>query len=326
MISIENIKNPIAEEFAQFQRTYDQIFVSENPILSAVYEHILSVKGKQLRPILLLLSAKICGLPNERSIYSAVVLELLHTVSLIHDDVVDETLQRRGKKSLNAQYGNQVAVLSGDYLLSRCMNICFEKLSENTLSQSVLSDLVGELSSGELLQMYCAEQLLCDKDHYFQIIGKKTAALFASCTKLGAISVDAENELIERMTLLGKYLGICFQIRDDIFDYSPQLHIGKPQLHDIREGKITLPLIIALQNASERECDFVCDFVRRGDFSDTNLLFLQKLVDEKQGIGGALHEIEIYQNRIRDLLNEFPNSACKTALLDFTDYVGKRNF
>ena len=126
MISIENIKNPVAEEFALFQQTYDKILVSENPILSAVYKHILSVKGKQLRPILLLLSAKICGTPNERSIYSAVVLELLHTVSLIHDDVVDETLQRRGKKSLNAQFGNQVAVLSGDYLLSRCMNICFE--------------------------------------------------------------------------------------------------------------------------------------------------------------------------------------------------------
>ena len=247
-------------------------------------------------------------------------------MSLIHDDVVDEALQRRGKKSLNAQFGNQVAVLSGDYLLSCCMNICFEKLATNARGQLVLSNLVGELSSGELLQLYSAEHLLWDREHYFQIIKKKTAALFSACTKMGAVSVNADDATIDKMATLGEYLGICFQIRDDVFDYSPELHIGKPSLHDIREGKITLPLINALQNASVAELESVCDFVRRKDFSDENLSFLARFVQEHRGIEAALHEIELYQERIRSLLNEFPDSECKMALFDFTDYVGTRTF
>ena len=326
MIPIESIKKPIVEEFDLFQQYYKQAFKTDNPILTGVYEYVLSVKGKQLRPILLLLAAKICGTPNERTFYSAVVLELLHTVSLIHDDVVDDTLERRGKKSLNAQFGNQVAVLSGDYLLSCCMNICFEKLSMNTSGQSILSNLVGELSSGELLQMYCADHLLCNKEQYFQIINKKTATLFMSCTKLGAVSVDANSALVEKMALLGQYLGICFQIRDDIFDYSPQMNVGKPQMHDVQEGKITLPLIIALRNASQAERDFVMKFVKRKDFSEENLAFLISFVDENQGISGALHEINFYQNRVKEILSEFPDSECKNALLSFTDYVGSRVF
>ncbi len=326
MFSVENIKKPIADEFISFQQCYDCVFESDNPVLSAVYEQVLSVKGKQLRPVLLLLAAKLCGTPSEQTIYSAVILELLHTVSLIHDDVVDEALQRRGKKSLNAQFGNQVAVLSGDYLLSCCMNICFEKLATNARGQLVLSNLVGELSSGELLQLYSAEHLLWDREHYFQIIKKKTAALFSACTKMGAVSVNADDATIDKMATLGEYLGICFQIRDDVFDYSPELHIGKPSLHDIREGKITLPLINALQNASVEERESVCDFVRRKDFSDENLSFLARFVQEHRGIEAALHEIELYQGRIRSLLNELPDSECKTALLDFTDYVGTRTF
>lgn len=326
MFSVENIKKPIADEFISFQQCYDCVFESDNPVLSAVYEQVLSVKGKQLRPVLLLLAAKLCGTPSEQTIYSAVILELLHTVSLIHDDVVDEALQRRGKKSLNAQFGNQVAVLSGDYLLSCCMNICFEKLATNARGQLVLSNLVGELSSGELLQLYSAEHLLWDREHYFQIIKKKTAALFSACTKMGAVSVNADDATIDKMATLGEYLGICFQIRDDVFDYSPELHIGKPSLHDIREGKITLPLINALQNASVAELESVCDFVRRKDFSDENLSFLARFVQERRGIEAALHEIELYQERIRSLLNEFPDSECKMALFDFTDYVGTRTF
>ncbi|MBQ7388729.1 MAG: polyprenyl synthetase family protein [Paludibacteraceae bacterium] len=326
MFSVENIKKPIADEFISFQQCYDCVFESDNPVLSAVYEQVLSVKGKQLRPVLLLLAAKLCGTPSEQTIYSAVILELLHTVSLIHDDVVDEALQRRGKKSLNAQFGNQVAVLSGDYLLSCCMNICFEKLATNARGQLVLSNLVGELSSGELLQLYSAEHLLWDREHYFQIIKKKTAALFSACTKMGAVSVNADDATIDKMATLGEYLGICFQIRDDVFDYSPELHIGKPSLHDIREGKITLPLINALQNASVAELESVCDFVRRKDFSDENLSFLARFVQEHRGIEAALHEIELYQERIRSLLNEFPDSECKMALFDFTDYVGTRTF
>ncbi len=323
-LSLEHIKAPIADTFAAFESCYQQVFSTDNPVLAAVYEHLSKTKGKQLRPVLLLLAAKLCGTPNERTIYSAVVLELLHTASLVHDDVVDNTLQRRGIESVNALMGNQRAVLAGDYLLAQCMRLSCEKLSSKISSQAILADLVGELSSGELLQMHYAEQLAWDSERYFQIIRKKTAALFACCTKLAAVSVDADTALIDKMVQLGEWLGICFQIRDDIFDYSPQMHTGKPSLHDIREGKMTLPLIAALQKSSDEERAAVYDFVRAKDFSETNLALLTQLVEKYGGIATAEREMAAYQQRVRALLNEFPDSESKEALLLLTDYFGSR--
>ncbi len=323
-LSLEHIKKPIVDEFALFETCYQQVFATDNPVLAAIFEHLAKSKGKQLRPVLLLLTAKLCGTPNERTIYSAVVLELLHLASLVHDDVVDNTLQRRGIESVNALVDNQRAVLAGDYLLAQCMRLSCERLSSKISSQAILADLVSELSSGELLQMHYAEQLAWNRERYFQIIRKKTAALFSCCTKLAAVSVDADSALVEKMVQLGEWLGICFQIRDDIFDYSPQMHTGKPSLHDIREGKMTLPLIVALQNASDEERTAVYDFVRAKDFSEANLARLSQLVEKYDGIETAEREMAVYQQRVRALLNEFPDSESKEALLLLTDYFGSR--
>ena len=324
MTTIEKIKGPVAAEFSRFEECYREVFVSTNPVLRAVFEHLMEGKGKQLRPLLLLLTARLCGEPNERTIYSAVVLELLHTVSLIHDDVVDSALVRRGRKSVNGAFGNQVAVLSGDYLLSRCMELCFEKLGEDGESQRVLSQLVGELSDGELWQQYYAERLSWDEGKYFQVIEKKTAALFSTCARVAASTVGAPKEEAERMAQMGKHIGLAFQIRDDVFDYSPEMNVGKPSLHDITEGKITLPLIKALAEASEGERRFVYDFISRKQFTPDNLQRLERIVVAHKGIERASAVIDDYRARALDVLAQYPDSDVRRALVQLLEYVTLR--
>ncbi len=283
MISIEQIKEPIAEEFKLFDTHFQKAFESNNELLSTVNHYISENKGKQIRPILTLLSAKICGIPTLSTIKSAVSLELLHTASLIHDDIVDDTFDRRGRKSVNAIWKNKIAVLVGDFLLSKSLAIANETQNFNILNG--ITNLGKELSEGELLQITNTQNYSTDEEKYFDVILKKTATLFSTCTKLGAISVGANDEEVEILRKFGEIYGICFQIKDDIFDYvSSKKEIGKPIGNDIRERKITLPLLYALNNVDKSVRDEYLSILKEQDFSEKNVEKLIAFAIENGGI------------------------------------------
>ena len=247
MISIEEIKEPISADFQLFEAKFRASFQTDNALLAKINRYILHGNGKNLRPIITMLSARLFGECNDASLESAVSLELLHTASLIHDDIVDDTMERRGRPSINSQWNNKIAVLVGDFLLSKSLSHAAK--TENLEIMKLIADIGINLSDGELLQMSKENRADTSEIDYLTVIRKKTALLFASCAKMGALSVGAEAAQAKKMGNFGEYMGICFQIKDDIFDYSENIKIGKPTGNDIREGKITLPLIFALNNS-----------------------------------------------------------------------------
>ncbi len=320
----KEIKNPIAEELSAFEDLFNSLFKSENPLLKCVFEQISQSKGKQLRPIFLLLVAKLCGDVNKKTISSAAIVEMLHTASLVHDDVIDNTLLRRGKKSINAIFNNQIAVLAGDYLLAQVMTLCFEKLGNDEQINKCLANLTSELSDGELLQLYYSNKVEWSEENYFQIIKKKTAILFSTCAKIGAITANAAPETIEKLVLFGEYLGMIFQIKDDIFDYSPLMDTGKPALNDIKEGKITLPLLYALKTATDTEKAFVKNIIQEKDSQKENLQTLLSIVQKQKGIELAEEKMREYQQKALELLLSFPESEVRQSLLLIINYVSER--
>jgi len=314
MISIEQIKKPIAEEFKLFDAHFQKAFESNSEILNTVNHYILENKGKQIRPILTFLSAKICGSPTLSTIKSAVSLELLHTASLVHDDIVDDTFERRGRKSVNAIWKNKIAVLVGDFLLSKSLAVANETQNFNILNG--ITNLGKELSEGELLQISNTQNYSTDEEKYFDVILKKTATLFSTCTKLGAISVGASDEEIEILRKFGEIYGICFQIRDDIFDYiSSEKEIGKPVGNDIREGKITLPLLFALNNTTKSIKEEYISILKEHNFSEKNVEKLIAFAIENGGIEYAEKRIIDFRNKAVELIKSFPENEIKEALL-----------
>ena len=282
MDSISLIRTPIEAELGDFKELFDSSLSSSNALLDSVVSHIRQRNGKMMRPILVLLVARLYGAICPSTLHAAVSLELLHTASLVHDDVVDESSERRGQLSVNAIFNNKVAVLTGDYLLAT--SLVHAELTNSHRIIQLVSTLGQDLADGELLQLSNVSNHSFSEEVYFDVIRKKTAALFAACTKAAALSVDANEEEAEFARLLGEYIGICFQIKDDIFDYTPKANIGKPTFNDVREGKITLPLIHALTKASENERKTVSEIIKSGDFIDTNIMFLHELVSRYQGI------------------------------------------
>ena len=314
MISIEQIKKPITEEFRLFDAHFKKAFESNNELLSTVNHYISENKGKQIRPILTFLSAKICGTPTLSTINSAVSLELLHTASLVHDDIVDDTFERRGRKSVNAIWKNKIAVLVGDFLLSKSLAIANETKNFNILNE--ITNLGKELSEGELLQISNTKSYSTNEEKYLNVILKKTATLFSTCTKLGAISVNASDEKIEILQKFGEIYGICFQIRDDIFDYiSSKKEIGKPVGNDIREGKITMPLLHALNNARKSVKEEYISILKEQDFSEKNVEKLIAFAIENGGIEYAEKRITEFKNKAVELVKSFPENEIKEALL-----------
>ena len=244
MNSLSIIEKPILADLDEFKRLFAASLSTSNPLLNRVIEHIRQRSGKMMRPMLVLLSARMYGAVCPATLYTAVALELLHNASLVHDDVVDESSERRGQLSVNAAYNNKVAVLTGDYLLAS--SLAQVSLTRHHNIVDVVASLGQELAEGELLQLSNISNLDFSEQVYFDVISKKTAALFAACTKAGALSVDTSDENVEKARLLGEYIGLCFQIKDDIFDYYDNLSIGKPTGNDMREGKLTLPALYAL--------------------------------------------------------------------------------
>lgn len=324
MSATQIIKKPILTEFVKFEELFKAAFKTENPLLQQVYAHVLATKGKQIRPIMTLLTAKLCGSVNHSTYFAAIGLELLHTASLIHDDVVDETAQRRGAPSVNSAFTNKIAVLSGDYLLSQVFSYA-GKFDDKRLIDA-FTNLGKTLAEGELLQLQNYNRPQFNEANYLEIITKKTAVLFSTCMFTGAVSsVLATDEQIEKLRLFGEYLGICFQIKDDIFDYSDSTEIGKPTANDIREKKITLPLIYAYNNASAEEKAEVNRCLQQDELDAEAIAYLVKLAHRKGGIEYSEFRMEEYRQKAINLLSEFSNKEIVDSLITTMDYVVARN-
>ena len=319
MIDIDQIKTSIKSELEQFEQRWNSLFVSDDPTLIEVYRYVSGLNGKQLRPILTLLSAKLCGEITDTTIHSALALELLHTVSLLHDDVVDEAMERRGKPSINKLWGNKVAVLAGDHLLSKGISL-IGGIKQAEIINS-FSTIGKSLAEGELLQLSHARNVIFDERNYFEVISKKTAILFAYCMKIGALSTEnSQPEKIKNLQQFGEYLGICFQIKDDIFDYFNNRKIGKPTANDIREKKITLPLLYAYSVASEKEQKQIEKMVQKDKLKDKKIKFLISFAKEKGGIKYAEKRMFEYREKAIELLQSFDNEDVKQSLIGILDY------
>ncbi len=318
MNEVELIKAPIIEDLKKFETLFATAFDVSDNLLKSVLSHLQQRKGKQIRPILVFLSAKMCGEITENTYFVAAAFEMLHTASLIHDDVVDNTFERRRQPSVNALFNNKTAVLVGDYLLTSSME--FMSRAQNLELTNCIVELGKEITIGELLQLQNAYKEASETS-YYDIIRKKTAILFALCMEGGAISVGGSDEQKKTLRAFGENLGICFQIKDDIFDYTPKADIGKPIFNDIREGKITLPLIHALSKASDSERKTVFEIIKNNDLIDKNLDYLNDLVKRYEGIEYAQKRMEEFRKKASDSLSDFPENDVKKALLATLDYV-----
>ena len=319
---LTTIMKPVTSELEDFKRLFDESLTSSNPLLHEVIAHIRRKNGKMMRPILLLLVARLCGGINASSLHAAVSLELLHTASLVHDDVVDESAERRGQLSVNAVFNNKVAVLSGDYLLATAL-VQVELTHDHRIVE-VVARLGQHLAEGELLQLSNVNNFDFSETVYFDVIRKKTAALFAACTQAAALSAGADDATVERARQLGEYIGICFQIKDDIFDYYDNADIGKPTGNDMHEGKLTLPVLYVLNQAAD--C-FVRDLamrVKQGQASADDIAQLVRYTKENGGMEYATQVMYGYRDRAIDLLAGVADADLKQALTAYLNYVVER--
>ena len=318
------IKRPIDGEFDDFVRLFNESLSHTEGLLSQVLEHIKHRGGKRMRPLLILLIAKNYGGVNDVTLRSAVGLELLHTASLVHDDVVDESKERRGQPSVNAVYNNKVAVLVGDYVLSTALlNISYTNNSDILRSIAVLG---RNLSNGEILQLSNIKNTEFSEDIYYDVIKMKTAALFESCCEVGTQSVNANEKQIELAKEFGRNLGIIFQIRDDIFDYYDSKEIGKPTGNDMAEGKLTLPVLYALNSTHDSEMEEIARKVKRNDVTRYEIARLVDFTKNNGGIEYAERKmLELRQKCMEFIDSESVSEEIRTSLTAYIDYVIQRN-
>ncbi len=317
------IKRPIEGEFDDFVRLFNDSLSHTDGLLSQVLEHIKHRGGKRMRPLLILLIAKNYGGVNNVTLHSAVGLELLHTASLVHDDVVDESKERRGQASVNAEYNNKVAVLVGDYVLSTALlNVSFTNNSEILRTIALLG---RTLSNGEILQLTNIQNTEFSEDIYYDVIKMKTAALFEACCEVGTLSVNATEKEIEKAKEFGRNLGIIFQIRDDIFDYYDSKEIGKPTGNDMAEGKLTLPVLYALNSTHDTEMKAIAMKVKSGDVTHEEI---RRLVDFTKANGGIeyaeMKMLELRQKCLEFIDSESVSDEIRTSLTSYIDYVIQR--
>jgi octaprenyl-diphosphate synthase len=322
MTPLDIIKAPIESELAAFESYFKTTIQSDVPLLSLIINYILRKKGKQMRPMFVFLSAKMNGGFNESTYMAASSIELLHTATLVHDDVVDESYERRGSFSINALWKNKLAVLVGDYILARGLLLNLENRKYSFLQ--LISRSVKDMSEGEILQMRKSRKLDIDYDTYFEIIEKKTASLIATSMAIGAASVTEDEAAVEQMFRIGIDAGIAFQIKDDIFDYQAKGILGKPTGNDIKEKKITLPLLYVLSNSTEKEKRRILHEVKRKNKNTAKVQELVNLVVERGGLEYATERMNHYRDRAISAINEFPGSASRDALAELVNYVTTR--
>lgn len=323
MEQLSLIKRPIEGELDDFIKLFNDSLSHTDGLLSQVLEHIKSRGGKRMRPMLILLIAKNYGGVNSVTQHSAVGLELLHTASLVHDDVVDESVERRGQASVNAEYNNKVAVLVGDYVLSTALlNV---SLTNNSHIVQSLAELGRTLSNGEILQLSNIQNTDFSEEVYYEVIKMKTAALFEACCEIGAMSANASEEDISKARNFGQNLGIIFQIRDDIFDYYDSKEIGKPTGNDMAEGKLTLPVLYALNSTHDAEMEEIARKVKRGDVTRDEIALLVDFTKANGGIEYAERKMLELRNKCLEYIDsESVSDEIRTSLTSYIDYVIQR--
>jgi octaprenyl-diphosphate synthase len=320
MMTVDQIKAPIEQELNAFEAFFLDSMRSNVPLLDKVIHYIAKRKGKQIRPMFVFLVARMLGGQGENRTYSAAALvELLHTATLVHDDVVDDANERRGFFSVNALWKNKIAVLVGDYLLSRGLLLSVKHKDYNLLE--ITSRAVEEMSEGELLQIEKARKLDITEDVYFSIITKKTASLIASCCASGAASVSEDKAIIEQMRLFGETVGIAFQIRDDLFDYGTDSGIGKPTGIDIKEKKMTLPLIYALNKADSSEKRFIINTIKNHNTDEKRVAEVIAFVSKLGGIDYTVTRMNEYRDKALELLEYFPTNSSRESLTELVNFV-----
>ncbi|MBR1426376.1 MAG: polyprenyl synthetase family protein [Paludibacteraceae bacterium] len=324
MLHPADITRPIQEEFRRFEKLFEESVCTDNPLLEEIWAYVLSKRGKQLRPQLVLLSAGACRGITDKSLLTAVALELLHTASLVHDDVVDASPMRRGGQSVQDRWTNKVAVLTGDYLLARSI-ACIEKLRNQALT-SILSNIGASLSSGELLQLHARSSMWVSEKEYYRIIEDKTARLFAACTEAGAVSTGASARMVGAMRRFGLHLGMCFQLKDDVLDFGDSEELDKPTMGDVRDGKATLPLLVTLQRATHEESEALrtlCMRLHAGTAGDAFAAEQEILsyVLRYDGIRYAYNKMKEERDKALDALSILPDSDYKRSLAALAEYV-----
>ncbi len=324
MNTLESIQAPVQAELHEFRRQFTETLQSDNPLLHAALEHILGRSGKMVRPTMVMLSARSAGTVNQRVLDVALSLELLHTASLVHDDVVDESDERRGQSSINAMMTNQIAVLVGDYILSRSLH--HAALTGSTEIVSTVATLGQTLADGELHQLANLDSDLLDEASYYAVIRKKTASLFAACAQLGAMAAGGSAEQAERMRQLGSLVGTCFQLRDDLLDFCGSESLGKPSGNDMREGKITLPVISALKHSGNEELRRLALLVRRQEATDEDINALTALAKKEGGVDYTKWAMREFSMMADGLIDEQADPGVVKALHAFVLFMSDRDF
>ena len=320
---VEQLKQPIAAEMEHFEEKFSSAMRSHVALLNRITYYIVNRKGKQMRPMFVFLVAKMLGKDqvNDRSYRAASVIELIHTATLVHDDVVDESYQRRGFFSINALWKNKIAVLVGDYLLSKGLLLCIDHKDFDLLE--IISVAVREMSEGELLQIEKTRRLDINEEVYKEIIRQKTATLIASCCALGAASVHATEEQVAQMRLFGENIGMAFQIKDDLFDYGEK-KIGKPTGIDIREKKMTLPLIHVINSVGEKDKKWLLQSVRYHNKDKKRVKQVISFVKNKGGLEYATAQMHEYKDAALAQLHTFPQNKFRDSLEEMVRYVIER--
>ena len=308
-----------------FEEKFSKLMLSKVPLLNRITHYIIKRKGKQMRPMFIFLFSKLLnqGIVNEKVYRGASVIELIHTATLIHDDVVDDSKRRRGFFSINAIWKNKIAVLVGDFLLSRGMILCIENKDYDHLD--IISESVKKMSEGELLQIEKIRSLDIDETVYFEIIKKKTASLISSCCKIAAVSVTKQKKIIESVSKIGENIGIAFQIKDDLFDYGKR-KIGKPRGIDIKEKKLTLPLIHTLNEVDNRKRKWIINSIKKHNRDKSRIKEIISLVKEKGGLEYAIEKMNYFHKIALEDLNKLPDNEFKSSLTEMINYVIQRDF
>tara|TARA_B100001287_G_scaffold276415_1_gene287154 strand:+ start:57 stop:1031 length:975 start_codon:yes stop_codon:yes gene_type:complete len=319
---ISEIKQPIKQEMIAFEKEFKDSLKSKVPLLDRIMHYIIKRKGKQMRPMFVFLTARMFGEINDKSYRAASLIELLHTATLVHDDVVDESNIRRGFFSINALWKNKIAVLVGDFLLSKGLLLSLENKDFDLLE--IVSSAVKDMSEGELLQIEKARRLDIEEKIYFDIIRKKTAVLISSCCSCGAISMNQNNNIIQKMKIFGEKVGIAFQIKDDLFDYTQSTLIGKPTGIDIREQKMTLPLIFTLNTVTPKIKNKIINVIKNHNKNPEKVEEIIDLVIKSGGVDYAKKSMMMYQKQALEILLGFPKNQYRDSLEKLVNYVIER--
>ncbi len=322
-MNIKDISNPVALHLNEFNKYFKEILRSDNSLLNIILNYIANRKGKQIRPMLVFLSAELCGGVTQRSYPGAAMTELLHIATLIHDDVVDNAIQRRGMPSINAIWKNKISVLIGDYLLARGLLVALNNDEFGFLK--ITSNAVKRMSEGELLQIQKSKTINIDEPTYFNIIADKTASLISACCEIGALSASVNERHHIALRNYGEYLGIAYQIRDDIFDYrSKSAVIGKPTGNDLKEKKLTLPLIYSFTKVKKTQAKEIIKLIKSGNLKSKDIKFIADFVIENGGIDYAEQKAEEYAQKALQEIQLFDESPAKQSLIELTRFVIKR--